>query len=80
VRKSVNEVKPYAWEIEGLDMDWDVIPQTGEYGRVLPGPAHEGEAGKLIGDALDAIYHGKQTAKEAFTEVAPKVTEVISAV
>lgn len=80
VRRSVNEVKPYAWEIEGLDMDWDVIPQTGEYGRVLPGPAHEGEAMKLVGDALDAIYHGRQTAKEAFTEVAPKVTEIISAV
>jgi multiple sugar transport system substrate-binding protein len=81
VRRSVNEVKPYAWEIEGVEgVDWDVIPQTGEYGRVLPGPAHEGEAMKLVGDALDAIYHGRQTAEEAFTEVAPKVTEIISAV
>jgi len=81
VRRSANEIKPYAWVIEGLEgVDWDVVPQTGEYGRVLPGPAHEGEAMKLVGDALDAIYHGRQTAKEAFTEVAPKVTEIISAV
>lgn len=78
-RKSANQIQPYAWVVEGMEsVDWDVIPQTLEYGRLLPGPKNEGEALKLIGDALDAIYHGRQTAKEAFTEIAPKVTKVIS--
>jgi multiple sugar transport system substrate-binding protein len=80
-RRSTNQIKPYAWVVEGLEgVDWDVIPETLEYGHVLPGPAHESEAMKLVGDALDAIYHGQRKAKDAFEEIAPKVTAIISAV
>lgn len=75
-RKSCNARKP--WSIEGAGENWDMIPQSLEYAHPLPGPHNDGEAHKLIGDALDAIYSGKKTAQEAFTEVAPKVTEVIT--
>jgi len=79
VRKSSNEIEPHSWEADvDFQVDWQVIPQCLEYGHVLPGPANEGEALKLIGDALEKIYSGDAKAAEIFPEVAPKVTEVIS--
>lgn len=78
-RKSTNEIEPHPWVADvDFEVDWDVIPQCLEYGHVLPGPANEGEALKLIGDALEKIYSGDATAAEIFPEIAPKVTEVIS--
>ncbi|HEY64913.1 MAG TPA: sugar ABC transporter substrate-binding protein [Caldilineae bacterium] len=74
-RRSVNERKP--WVIEGVEASWDFIPEAGEYGIVVPAPPNEGEVLKLIGDAFQAIYLGKQTAEEALTEVTPKVNEAL---
>ena len=76
VRKSANQMKPWILE-SGLDVNWDLIPETGNYGHVLPGPHNEQQALKLIGDALQAVYLGKQKAAQAFKDVAPKVNEVI---
>jgi len=78
-RRSSNERKP--WYMPGIDSEAvgaDLVPLSNEYGRLLPGPANEGEALKLIGDALEAVYTGKQTAERVFKEVAPKVTSVIN--
>ena len=59
-------------------MDWHVIPESLEYGRILPGPANEGEALKLIGDALEKIYAGDAQAADILPDVADRVTAVIS--
>lgn len=78
-RRTSNEIEPHPWEADvDFEVDWDVIPQCLGYGHVLPGPANEGEALKLIGDALEKIYAGDAKAADIFPEVAPKVTEVIS--
>ncbi|MEM7534541.1 MAG: sugar ABC transporter substrate-binding protein [Chloroflexota bacterium] len=78
-RRSSNEMTPAPWVAEvDFDVNWDVIPQALEYGHILPGPANEGEALKLIGDALEKVYAGDVKAADVFPEVAPKVTAVIS--
>jgi multiple sugar transport system substrate-binding protein len=74
-RRSVNERKP--WVIEGVDAQWDYIPEAGEYGYIVPAPPRVGEVEKLQIDAFEAVYLGEKTAAEALTEVAPKVTEVL---
>lgn len=76
-RRSVNERRP--WVRAGIDADWDVVPEAGEYGIVVPAPPNVGEVEKLQLDAFQAVYLGKQTAEEALTEVAPKVTEALQA-
>lgn len=79
-RRSTNLIEPFPWvapEIE-YEVDWDLIPQSLEYGRILPGPANEGESLKLIGDALEQIYAGDAQAADILPEVAEKVTAVIS--
>jgi hypothetical protein len=58
-------------------VDWDVVPQSLEYGHVLPGPANEGEALKIIGDALQKVYGGSAKASEVFPEIAPQVTDIL---
>ncbi len=76
VRKSANLRKPWILD-PNVKANWDLIPEAGTYGRVLPGPHNEQQALKLIGDALQAVYLGKRKAADAFKEIAPKVTEVI---
>ena len=61
------------------EVDWDVVPQALEYGHVLPGPANEGEAVKIIGDALQQIYAGDAKASDLFPEIAPQVTAILNA-
>ena len=78
-RRSSNAQEPFPWVADvDFEVDWDVIPSALEYGHILPGPANEGEALKLIGDALEKIYSGDANAADIFPEIAPKVTEVIS--
>jgi len=74
-RKSVNARNP--WVREGMEADWDLIPQAGDYGIVVPAPPNVGEVEKLQADAFQAIYLGEMTAEQALTEVAPKVTEAL---
>lgn len=74
-RRSVNEAQP--WVREGVDADWDLVPEAAEYGILVPAPPNVGEAEKLQADAFQAIYLGEMTAEEALTEAAPKVTEVL---
>lgn len=76
VRKSANLMKPWILDPK-LEVNWDLIPDTGSYGHVLPGPHNEQQALKLIGDALQAIYLGKAKAADALKSVAPQVTSVI---
>lgn len=80
-RRSTNELTPHPWETP-LDfaVDWDLIPQSLEYAHVLPGPANEGEALKVIGDALQKIYAGDVKAAEILPGIADQVTGIISAV
>jgi len=78
-RRSSNEIEPFPWVADvDFEVDWDVVPDALTYGHILPGPANEGEALKLIGDALDKVYSGDVQAADIFPEVAPKVTAVIS--
>lgn len=74
-RRSVNEEQP--WAREGVDAEWDLVPQAGEYGIIVPAPPNVGEVEQLQADAFQAIYLGEMTAEEALKEVAPKVTEVL---
>jgi multiple sugar transport system substrate-binding protein len=77
-RKTTNEIEPHPWVADvDFDVDWDVVPQCLEYGHVLPGPANEGEALKIIGDAIDAVYGGTAKAAELFPQIAPQATEVL---
>ena len=78
-RRSSNAIEPFPWVAEvDFEVDWDVIPDALNYGHILPGPANEGEALKLIGDALEKVYSGDAKAADIFPEVSPKVTAVIS--
>lgn len=78
-RRSANAIEPKPWVLEGVEgVDFDVIPASMDYGRVLPAPANSGEATKLFTDALDQIYLGNKSAEEALAEVAPKMTAVIA--
>ena len=79
-RKSTNLITPHPWVIDlPYEVDWDVVPQALEYGHVLPGPANEGEAVKIIGDALQQIYAGDAKASDLFPEIAPQVTAILNA-
>jgi len=78
-RKSANQITPHPWVVDlPFEVDWDVIPQALEYGHVLPGPANEGEALKVIGDALQQIYAGDAKAADVFPQIAPQVTEILN--
>lgn len=78
-RKSTNEIAPFPWVADvDFEVDWGQIPASLEYGRILPGPANEGEALKLIGDGLENIYSGDAKAADILPEIADKVTAVIS--
>lgn len=74
-RRSVNEERP--WVREGIEANWDLVPQAAEYGILVPAPPNVGEVEKLQADAFQAIYLGEMTAEEALTEVAPKVTDIL---
>ena len=76
VRKSANLQKPWILDPK-LEVNWDLIPETGTYGHVLPGPHNEQQALKIIGDALQAIYLGKAKAADILKTIAPQVTQVI---
>lgn len=76
-RRSVNERNP--WVREGIEADWDLVPQAGEYGIVVPAPPNVGVVEKLQADAFQAIYLGEMTAEQALTDVAPKITEALAA-
>jgi len=77
-RKSANQMEPHSWVAKvDFEVDWDVVPQSLDYGHVLPGPPNEGEALKIIGDALQKVYGGSAKAKDVFPEIAPKVTKVL---
>ena len=77
-RRSTNAMEPKPWVAEvDWDVNWDTIPQSLEYGHVLPGPCQEGEVLKVIGDALQAIYAGDAKAADLFPEISPKVTELL---
>lgn len=77
-RKTTNQMKPYPWMAQvDFDVNWDVIPQSLEYGHVLPGPANEGEALKVIGDALQKIYAGEAKAADLFPKISDQVTKIL---
>jgi multiple sugar transport system substrate-binding protein len=77
-RRSTNEIEPHPWVADvDFEVNWDIIPQSVEYGRVLPGPCNELEALKPIGDALERIYGGDAKAADLFPEIAPRVTELL---
>ncbi len=78
-RKSTNLMTPHPWVVDvPFKVDWDMVPQSLDYGHVLPGPANEGESLKIIGDALQKIFAGDAKAKDLFPEIAPKVTEIMN--
>jgi multiple sugar transport system substrate-binding protein len=79
-RKSSNAIKPYPWVEPTVtwEVNWDAIPDTGNYGHVLPGPNHEGEALKIIGDAQQAIFTGAAKAKDILPQIAPQVDAVLA--
>jgi multiple sugar transport system substrate-binding protein len=80
-RRSANLIEPHQWIVDlPFEVNWDVIPQSVEYGHVLPGPANEGEANKLLNDALQAIYAGDAKAADLLPEIAPQVTGIVSQV
>lgn len=79
-RKSTNLIKPFPWVATTVDwdVDWDVIPACQDYGHVLPGPDHESEALKIIGDAQQAIFTGAAKAKDILPTIAPQVNSVLA--
>ena len=79
VRRSSNEIVPHPWVLDvGHEVDWDVVPESVAFGNILPGPANEGEALRVIGDALEEIYAGISRAADILPEIAPRVTEIIT--
>jgi multiple sugar transport system substrate-binding protein len=78
-RKSTNAKKPFPWVADvSFDVNWDAIPDCLNYGHVLPGPNHEGEALKIIGDAQQAIFTGAEKAESILKKIAPQVTDVLN--
>jgi multiple sugar transport system substrate-binding protein len=77
-RRSSNQIQPQPWVGQtDFTVNWDVIPGTGEYGHVLPGPANEQEALKPITDALEKIYNGSAKAADILPNIAQQVTQII---
>jgi len=76
-RRSVNAKRP--WAREGVEADWDVVAQAGEYGILVPAPPNVGEVEKIQGDAMQRIYLKGEKAADVFKEIAPKVTEALRA-
>lgn len=77
-RRSTNKITPQPWVAQvDFPVNWDVIPECGEYGHVLPGPANEQEALKPITDALEKIYNGSAKAADLLPKIAPQVTQII---
>jgi multiple sugar transport system substrate-binding protein len=76
-RRSVNEERP--WAREGVDADWDLVGQAGEYGILVPAPPNTGVVEKIQADALQRIYLQEEKAVAVFREIAPKVTEALRA-
>lgn len=78
-RRSTNEITPHTWEADvDFEVDWDIILESVEYAYMLPGPRNEGEALKVIGDALEKIYTGEVQAAEIFPEIKPTVDEILA--
>ena len=78
-RKTTNAKKPFPWVADvSFDVNWDAIPEALNYGHVLPGPSHEGEALKIIGDAQQAIFTGAEKAESILKKIAPQVTDVLN--
>lgn len=75
-RKSVNEMKPYV-DANMPNVDWDLWIVAAEQGHRPPVSPHWAEVDDLQNSAFDEILRGKKTAKEAFTEVAPRITELL---
>jgi multiple sugar transport system substrate-binding protein len=77
-RRSTNLIEPHPWEADvDFEVNWDIIPQSLEYGRILPGPCNEGEVLKIIGDALEQIYAGNGKAADVLPQIAPQVTSLL---
>lgn len=74
-RRSVNEEQP--WAREGVDADWDLVPQAGEYGIIVPAPPNVGEVERLQEVAFQEIYLREKTAEQALAEIAPRVTQLL---
>lgn len=74
-RRSVNEKMP--WAREGLDVRWEVVPQAGEYGILVPAPPNVGEVEKILGDAVQAVFLGRAKAADILPEAATKATEAL---
>jgi ABC-type glycerol-3-phosphate transport system substrate-binding protein len=69
-RRSTNEIEPHTWVADvDFEVNWDVVLESTEYAYMLPGPCNEGEALKVIGDALEQIYAGKAKAADIFPEI-----------
>jgi multiple sugar transport system substrate-binding protein len=79
-RKSTNDIKPQPWVEPTVtwNVNWDVIKDCQTYGHVLPGPNHEGEALKIIGDAQQAIFTGSAKAKDILPQIVPQVNAVLA--
>ena len=77
-RRSSNQIKPLPWVAEtAFEVNWDVVPQAGEYGHVLPGPANEQEALKPITDALEKIYNGSAKAADILPGIVKQVNQAL---
>jgi len=74
-RRSVNIERP--WAREGVEADWDLVPQAAEYGILVPAPPNVGEVEKFQTDALQAIYIEGKKAADVFKEAAPKITAAL---
>ncbi|MGH8873638.1 MAG: hypothetical protein ACRDVM_00045 [Acidimicrobiia bacterium] len=74
-RRSVNERQP--WRREGIDANWDVVVETGEYGIIVPAPPNVGEVERIQVEALERIYLAGEPAADVFREIAPSVTAAL---
>jgi ABC-type glycerol-3-phosphate transport system substrate-binding protein len=74
-RRSTNEIEPHTWVADvDFEVNWDIILQSTEYAYMLPGPCNEGEAMKIVGDALEKVYNGEAKAADILPRLSRRLT------
>jgi multiple sugar transport system substrate-binding protein len=77
-RRTSNQIEPHPWVAEtDFDVNWAAVPETGEYGHVLPAPANEQEALKPLTDALEKIYNGSAKAADILPPLVPQINQIL---
>lgn len=76
-RKSVDAKRPYV--DPSIDIDWSLVPQGVENGRLLEVTPRNDQVSRLLGRMLSTMMAGTQTVAEVVKDTVPQINALLSA-